>query len=417
MEGTFARIAQNYVRNVDTVRMLALMFSPAGHQVLIPQVLNSVKVITEVVGTHEQAVAISKMGDLLNQLPQEQATSNNEAPVDLEGLASSPTLVRAAQQLDVFYRSGGVLSRAALVMLVSFFEFLVADLLHQYYKTHREALSSDDPTISVNELKRFKDIEEIFEHLASQKVEAVLRGDLDAWEKLFERQLRVQLKKAVPHNWNQFVEIFQRRNLIVHTNGRVNSLYLKKAGGYYHQSGRPEPQIGDVLDVDEAYLTHAIEIFTMAGVILADLVWSRLEKGEGVQRDELLMGVVVRAVENHQWSLVQEVCFHAIDRAQSRENQMVFQINYWFASKRRGRWPEVASEIDQVDVEGLDSTTQALCVMALKGNEDGFYTILPKAVESTGGDMEFLNWPIFEELTNTPRFEQELSRLRGDIPD
>ena len=55
-----------------------------------------------------------------------------------------------------------LLNRSILMSLVSYFEVLVAELAHAFYRIAPDAISTDDKVLSVNELKRFNSIDEVY---------------------------------------------------------------------------------------------------------------------------------------------------------------------------------------------------------------------------------------------------------------
>ena len=70
-------------------------------------------------------------------------------------------------------------------------------------------------------------------HLVSYKIESLLRKKPDEWAKWLKRTVNTSLDQVMS-DWPITREIFIRRNMLVHTDGRIAQRYLselRRAGG------------------------------------------------------------------------------------------------------------------------------------------------------------------------------------------
>lgn len=72
-------------------------------------------------------------------------------------------------------------------------------------------------------------------------------------------------------DWPNFIEITQRRNLFVHTNGIVSNQYLTTCNKY-KVDNIENINKGDKLNVDRAYFERTYEIFYEIGIKLSQMV-------------------------------------------------------------------------------------------------------------------------------------------------
>ncbi len=81
------------------------------------------------------------------------------------------------------------------------------------------------------------------------------------------------------------------------------------------------------------------------------------------------------------------------------------QLNYWQCQKRLGRWSDIHSEVESADYSAKSLRYQ-LGHLALLGNADEFYALLPRALqveELTEDDLR--EYPIFIDMRDDQRFE------------
>jgi hypothetical protein len=124
---------------------------------------------------------------------------------------------RLAQQL---------VPRTFLVSLVSQFDAFLGRLIKQLFNMKPEALDSSASTLTFSQLTRFGSIENATEYIIDKEIESVLRKShaeqFDWLENKFGLTLRAGLDV-----WPTFVEVTERRNLFVHSNGIVSHQYLE----------------------------------------------------------------------------------------------------------------------------------------------------------------------------------------------
>lgn len=121
------------------------------------------------------------------------------------------------------------LRRSILVSLVTNFEVLISDIVHAHYELHPGAIGGNE-SMSLSDLRAFESIDDAVASIVSGKVENLLRGSVESWIDFLERQAKVNFVSTFP-NRARFYECFKRRNLLVHSAGQVNSVYLSIVSG------------------------------------------------------------------------------------------------------------------------------------------------------------------------------------------
>jgi len=262
-----------------------------------------------------------------------------------------------------------LLNKSILMSLVSYFEVLVADLAHAFYRIAPDAISTDDKVLSVNELKQFSSIDEALRSIISDRIDKLLRESVNDWREFFQSRMGIGMKLLVPE-WAQWNEYFQRRPIMVHAGGRVTERYLSNVDWERVEPFMSKPSLGDTLTIDDVYIENAIDVFEIAGLLLCQEVWRKL-----VPKDS-------EATE---------------------DSMLICKFNRWLCIKRQGRWTDVEEEVKAFDYSAKHRKF-ALARASLLERADEFFELLPAAVGtdiSIGGLKE---WPILDEMRTDQRF-------------
>ena len=299
-----------------------------------------------------------------------------------------------------------LLNRSILMSLVSYFDVLVADLAHAFYRIAPDAISTDDKVLSVNELKRFSSIDEALRSIVADRIDKLLRGSVSDWQEFFQSRMKIDMKLIVPE-WAQWNEYFQRRHIVVHAGGHVTQPYLSKLDWEALAPYMTKPSLGDKLDIDDAYLENAINAFEITGLLLCQEVWRKLVPGDEEARYSSLTGLldtVYQRLLSRHWYVAEKLATWGEKDGEASEGSILTcKFNRWLCIKRQGRWTEAEEEVKAFDCSVINRRF-ALARASLLEQADEFFEILPKAL---GGEDVTINnleeWPILNEMRADPR--------------
>lgn len=121
----------------------------------------------------------------------------------------------------------GILYQNSLISLVSAGEWFLSQILHSQFDQYPNSAGIADKTLKLSDLQTFENMEDAQQHLIEQRVEDVLRGSFEEWISFLKNQFKLEM--GYIEKWqHKLVEIIQRRNLLVHNGGNINSIYRRK---------------------------------------------------------------------------------------------------------------------------------------------------------------------------------------------
>ncbi len=226
---------------------------------------------------------------------------------------------------------------------VATFDALVGDLAAAYYRAHPGALGNA-PAFSLADLADYDTVDDAREELIRRKADGLDRG-IDAIAKWFKDRLDIDLSRLAV-DWPHFVEIIQRRHLLVHTGGRVSDLYHKKV------AGKSDLAVGATLTVDAEYMQTAIDAFLALEINLIFAVWFDLADDPKQAATNMLFAAQ-RLAKLGRWRVVSSQCLVAAKLKGPEDVLLHFRVLGWLARKKLDGLASIESEVCAWDVSAL----------------------------------------------------------------
>jgi hypothetical protein len=224
------------------------------------------------------------------------------------------------------------------------------------------------------------------------------RGSIEDWVPREFTALGVDVPAAWC-DWPAVLEVWARRNVLVHHNGLADKQYARRVPGAAQ---------GSVLEVDGEYLRTAIDVLCglLLGVIL--VTWGG-QPGRSSFVMQLAAVYAASAVAERRWPLAESLYAVSAQVEIEREDAATSQVNAWLARIQR-RGPEsVLADVTNWQVDGLPQRF-TLARMILLGNADESIAMLPELVSNGELTKENLrDWPLFDVLRDNPAFQQVLA--------
>jgi hypothetical protein len=309
--------------------------------------------------------------------------------------------------------AGQLVPRIFLVSLVSQFDAFLGRLIKQIFNLKPDALDSSGGMLTFSQLTEFGSIENAREYLIEKEIESVLRRShseqFDWLENKFGLKLRVDLK-----SWPLFIELTERRNLFVHTDGMVSRQYLEVCARH---GATVDPKLapGSVLWVDRHYFETAHECLFEIGVKLAQVLWRKLNPIDLEPADQNLLSVGYQILEEGRYRLARcllDFSTETLKRHGKEELRLSMVVNRAQAYKWSGDDGAARKIVDDVDWSAtalkfqlaaavlLDNFAQALSIMPKLGPKDPALT-----------KMAYREWPLFREIRKSPQFAKTFEEI------
>jgi len=305
--------------------------------------------------------------------------------------------------------------RSFVVSLVSQYDAFLGRLLRGCYALKPELLTSSEKPLTFSQLSEFRSLDDAKEYVLEKEVESVLRLSHPEQFDWLESKFKLELRKGL-NEWPDFVEITERRNLLVHTDGVVSSQYLSACTR--HKVGLAEGlKVGDELNVNRQYFENSYRCMFEIGTKLAHVLWRKLDEGTREAADENLNRICYTLLSERKFELAKRLLDFAtqvVKKYSSEQYRRFFIINRAQAYK----WSNDNGRALQIlDAEDWSATSDAfrLSEAVLRENYEQALAMMRRIGAS--GDVDkghYREWPVFREFRKTDEFAETFKEIFGE---
>lgn len=313
-----------------------------------------------------------------------------------------------SNQHDNFDNACRLLPRQFVISLVAQYDSFLSHVIRFIFNVCPNVLNASDKNISYSDLIKFPDMATAQEYVIEKEVEDVIRASHAEHFNWLEKKLNRPLRKGLDC-WPTFIELTERRNLFVHTDGRVSSQYINvcRNNGV---SVDIDIRVGDVLKVSEEYFVKAYECIFEIGVKLAHVVWRCLCKDgdQNIECDDSINTIAYEVIDNGQYTLAINLLSFFSDKTMKHPDEvlrLMMLINLAQAHKWNKDETKCKEILDQVDWGPCEDKFK-LAVATLRENYEDVYSIM-KRLQYDNNFLRsyYCDWPIFKKLRTEEEFQ------------
>ncbi len=327
---------------------------------------------------------------------------------DYRRLNYSITSLQSSQRL---------MPRNLLVALVCTYDAFLGNLIRFILEVKPGILDSSEKQLSFSELQQFGSIDAAREFILEKEIEGVLRKSHIDHFKWLENTLGTPFNKGL-ESWPDFVELTERRNLFVHTDGLVSSQYLKICKEHKCRLKENLP-VGARLGVSKSYFDSSYYTLYEIGIKLAHVIWRKLfkDKEELKSIDDNLCQVTFSLIEKRDYPIVIRVLefFTQSNMPHHEEvSKRTMLINLAQAYKWNNQVDKCNALLDAHDWSALHHKF-GLAVAVLREEWAEVFALMRRLK----GDPEFKkaaykDWPLFKQLRKAEDFPAVYEQCYGE---
>lgn len=306
------------------------------------------------------------------------------------------------EKFDVLEKQEEILYSGSLMLLVTYFENLVAGVLKKDFIKHPKRVSLDEKSVSYKLLVEIGDIEEVKNILIDQEITNKMYGSFEDWKCFFQRNMKLKLI-----SWDieckHLQEIIARRNLFVHNNGIINSIYLKL------NDDVDASAIGETIGISRQYIDESIDVIEYLGIALVLEAWIKEYADNEEEMKNITNIIYEEYLENEKWEMAKhfyEICLN--NPKIKASDKMLCLINSWQCYKWLGEYDKIRDDIEKIDLSAY-KPMYVLGILALKDEYKEFFEYYDEQTDI--GEAELNEWPLFRELRNSEEFQKRFPEI------
>ena len=316
-------------------------------------------------------------------------------------------ITKARRQFENFKNLHRLIPRHFVISLVSQYDFFLGRILRFLFSIKPEMLNASDKSFTYTDLIRFSDIDSAREFIIEKEIETVIRkshSDQFSW-------LKERLKTPFNENlesWPLFIELTERRNLFVHTDGKISSQYIHVCNRYNCELS-DKLSVGDELGVSKEYFDNSYQCVLEIGVKLAHVIWRRLCPNELEKSDENITDITFELIEDNQFNLAIRILDFFTQKSINHSNDInrrVMIINLAQAHKWNNDMDKCERILSNEDWTACDDRFK-IAVAALNDDFEECYRYMRRLQnDEEFSPSHYKDWPLFRLLREQPEFPQ-----------
>jgi hypothetical protein len=332
---------------------------------------------------------------------------NGGVAINVSGKASQ-RFEEAIKGLSINSAHQVLLYRNCLISLVSSAEWFLSQVLRQFFVAFPEAAGVKEKTLTLEDLRRIGSIDEAESYLISLRVDEIMWGSLEDWMKFLRNTVKLSMGYFAADE-EVLVEVFQRRNVMVHNDGTVHHSYLANVA----ESLRKDVQSGQKLDVTPEYLRSAVDTVERNFILIAAELWKKLAPKDE-ERANVLNDITMKALFSERYQVATGTSRFQMEDKQLQEKWLVYaKLNFWQSRKWADEFAEIQDQVEEADFTAKEDLIQ-LARYVLLDDFDSALPILKTTMQA--GKLPLSNleeWPIFKKFRMDDRVKQLMEAERA----
>ncbi len=401
----FEKIHDSFERNLEGLEAFVKNVSPIAEkhdQATRGKVVKFAKEIRKIFGAEKDKLDKRKRKQLVEGMTKDQANQLIQLTADLPRLT--------LHQAELLYRS-------SFVMLVSYFDFLLSDLIHYFYRKYPESLSGKELPLTLKELTELGSVDDAVDFLINKEADNVLYDSLQKQKLYLKNTFKINTKDDII-NWNKLIEAMERRHIVVHNDCKINMRYLSNVDLSVIPETIKNVKEGAEVHITEPYFRGIFEEICVSGIVLLQVCWRKWEKDDTDSADGKLVSDIYDALVKEDWMCAERLgLFSKGCVVTDQACRLFLDVNYCQSLKWQGKEDELQEELKKFDISAL-SPKFALAVYALRSDRAGFYRNVENAIRVDKMSKEdFMKWPLLRELRKDPDYVTRIETVFKSISE
>lgn len=320
---------------------------------------------------------------------------------------------------------------ASLLSIVATFDTLIVDVLKSMLKLQTDWLEKSQRTISLDRLSKASSIDELIDEQVEEEIYSFSRESHSKQASYIKANFGIDIPKDWKR-WPDYIEIFERRNLVAHGEGVFNKRYVEICIREGHKGS--EKIIGNEVIISRDYLKQSLDVLIEFGLLLPFHLFRRFVRENEDQAFVNLNEAVFKLMSNGHFVAAERVSKFALGLQKvkiTNETKLMLLVNQASALRHMGKLEESKNILDGTDWTAVSDLFK-ICVASVRGDIDEFVRLVP--VLKAGGILtgrSVLQWPCFAFMLAERRaqdimtsefgldFDQNVEEIPsegGDIP-
>lgn len=306
------------------------------------------------------------------------------------------------------------LPTAIFLSLIATFDTQMSDVVRSMLMIKSDRLKFSARQIPLSKVMSASSISEIIDEQIIEEVYLFSRGSHDEQVQFIEESFSIEIRKSWSR-WSEFIEIFERRNLVAHGERLFTKRYVDICKS--HELKDAASNLGKAVTLDHAYLTRSLTILSEFAILTIFMLWRKHVPGEKEAAFDAVNEVAFNCINSHRSRLASRVCEFAISLKNSgikEATRLRLVVNLSSALMHLKEEGNANNVLNKEDWSATSDDFQ-ISVAALRKDVVEVNRLMPmvKASERLSAS-EFRIWPVFDFIKDDESFREKYKEVYGE---
>lgn len=324
------------------------------------------------------------------------------------------TIFRDAEELTRIHKGYDHLPAAVFMSIVSVFDSLLVELVEKMITIKPDRINASSREISVSEVLKESSLESFRQRIIDDEIYSFSRGSHEEQVKYIERVFSIEIS-AKWKRWPDFIEIFERRNLVAHGIAVFNTRYAQRCSTAGHKGSNE--LVGKGVQIQRRYLVQSLNVLFEFYGLLVFSIWRKLFKNEEADAfssvNEFCFGLIYNDLYVAPARIIEFLLgLNNADIPQSTRLMMTVNLaSTLIHNDEKDRGLEI---LDSVDWSTCSPNYQ-ICVAALREDVEEVLALMPYFSDNKAiSKFDYRNWPVFDFVRSNDEFRKRFSEIYGE---
>ncbi|HBD94905.1 MAG: hypothetical protein A2015_07565 [Spirochaetes bacterium GWF1_31_7] len=359
-------------------------------------------------------------------------TKDNEREKKLEELTEKiqeedGEIVEAIKEVDIkeflknikrLRHAETMFRQSIITSIVTKFDELVTSILKIAYEKNTNWLKNPEKKISYKDLLEIQSLDSLKNDIIEKEIDEIMRDSHFKQISFLDSKLKLGIEEHFK-GWLEFLEITERRNIFVHTGGKVSSIYIencKKWGIKINEDCKE----GSYLNASDKYITETFDCFFELSIRLCQAFIRRTFPESFNESDEILNSIGYDLLCEERFQLADKIFDYALSipssLASGGEVKYYFLLNKCIALKNTGK--DFSTILNSIDWSPFHPKFQFAVSILNDQFEKSKELMEQEAVYKEIDELSFIEWPLLKSFRKTDLFKDVFKKIyKKDFSD
>ena len=325
--------------------------------------------------------------------------------------------LKRRRKLDCFDNGLNALPGAVLMSVIAAFESSLSDSIRVMLRERSDRYAAGEKTIRVADVLCKSSFDEVVQQIISEELYTFFRGSHADQVKFIDTNFGVGIRNSWKR-YPDFIEIFERRNLVAHGETKFTQRYAQICLANDHKGS--DKIVGKTIELTPKYLNQSLDILTEFNILLNFSFWRKERGKDEAELFSKLNGAAYDLIgegRNRLAAYILEYALSLKNTAVTNETRLMMIVNQASAYRHMDNSDHCNKILDPEDWSA-SSPKFRISVAALRSDVDQVVSLMNAAFLAGEVQKEsFVEWPVFSFVRGEFKFRSEFKKIfKEELP-